>query len=52
MTYLISKLQGSGRSEAQAFLAETHHFPFAGASITFLLATNVAATLATLVGQG
>ncbi len=52
MTYLISKLQGSGRSEAQAFFAETHSFPLVGASITFLLAANLAATLATLLGQG
>lgn len=51
MTDLISKLHGEGRSEAEAFFAETHPFPFVGASIAFLFATNLAATFATLLGQ-
>jgi hypothetical protein len=51
MIYRMSKLHVGGRSEAQIFLSETRFFPLAGASITFLLAGNVAATLAMLLGQ-
>ena len=49
MTYLTAKLHGADRSEAQMFFAEIRPFPFAGASITFMI--TVVATLATLLGQ-
>jgi hypothetical protein len=51
MTYLTAKLHGADRSEAQMFLAEIRPFPFAGASITFMITVNLVATLATLLGQ-
>ena len=52
MTFLMCKLHAQGRSEAQAFFAEARPFPFAGATITFVAVANLAATIATLVGQG
>jgi hypothetical protein len=52
VTYLIAKLHGGDRSEAQMFFAEVYPFPFAGASVTFMIAVNLAATLASLLGQG
>ena len=52
MTLFMSKLHGQGRSEAQAFFAQARPFPFAGATITFVAVTNLAATIATLMGQG
>ena len=51
MTFLMSKWHGQSRSEAQAFFAEARPFPFAGASITFVAVANLAATIATLMGQ-
>jgi len=51
MTYLTAKLHGADRSEAQMFFAEIRPFPFAGASITFMITVNLVATLATLLGQ-
>ena len=51
MTYLVGKLHGNGRSEAEAFFAESTPFPLAGASIALLFAANLAATVATLLGQ-
>ena len=51
MTSLMGKLHGGPRSEAQTFFAEIRPFPFARASITFLVAANMAATVAMLLGQ-
>lgn len=52
MTYLISKLYSQELSEAEAFFADTRASRLAGFSITFLAVTNMAATVATLFGQG
>jgi type IV secretory pathway VirB3-like protein len=51
MTDRIAKLHGAYHSEAQMFFAETRPFPLAGASVTFMIAVNLVATLASLLGQ-
>ena len=51
MMYLIDKLCGRRLSEAEAFFAEKQGFPFARASITVIASANLAATVATLLGQ-
>jgi hypothetical protein len=53
MTFLTSKWHAQSLSEAQAFFAERRPlFPFGRASITFVAVANLAATVATLLGQG
>jgi hypothetical protein len=52
MPSFILKPQRAARSEAREFFAEIRPFPFAGASITFVIALNFAATLGALLGQG
>ena len=50
MTKLISKVHGpQSGTEAQAFFAETHPFPFAGLIVGLVVFTNVASAIATLV---
>jgi hypothetical protein len=51
MTSLIAKLHGADHSEADMFFAETRPFPLAGASVTVMIALDLLATLASLLGQ-